>query len=138
MLTSFSFAGVQLAGEALHKVSDKMPYDTYQHPPPSSKPPPQQQQPNRGGLFPSIPEFRAGRKERSIKKFADQDYNDLKRRAKSRGVLFEDPEFPASNRLLVDDQNQYIVSYFGRFGYDANQIEWLRPHVSIVKTEAKK
>jgi hypothetical protein len=41
--------------------------------------------------------------------------------------LFEDPAFPASNRLLVDDKQQFIVSYFGRSSYDASSIEWLRP-----------
>ena len=68
---------------------------------------------------------------RSTRKFANQDYDDLKRRSKSRGQLFEDSEFPPSNRLLVDDKNQYIISYFGRTRFDGSSIEWLRPHVSI-------
>ena len=68
---------------------------------------------------------------RGTKKFSNQDYDDLKQRYKSRGQLFEDPEFPPSNRLLVDDNNQYIISYLGRTKFDGSSIEWLRPHVSI-------
>ena len=70
--------------------------------------------------------FKSG--EGSIKKWCGQDYKSLKRNSKSQGGLFEDPQFPASNRLLVDDKNQYIVSYFGRSAFDSNSIEWLRPH----------
>ena len=72
--------------------------------------------------------FRSG--EGSVKKWSGQDYKQLKRECKSRGVLFEDPEFPASNRLLVDDNNQFLISYFGRTRFEQNSIEWLRPHVS--------
>ena len=71
------------------------------------------------------------RSNRRTKQFANQDYDELKKRYKSRGQLFEDPEFPPSNRLLVDDKNQYIISYFGRTRLDGSSIEWLRPHVSI-------
>ena len=70
--------------------------------------------------------FKSG--EGSIKKWCGQDYKTLKRNSKSQGILFEDPQFPASNRLLVDDKNQYIISYFGRSAVDSNSIEWLRPH----------
>ena len=28
----------------------------------------------------------------------------------------------------VDDNNQYIISYFGRSQFESNSIEWLRPH----------
>ena len=66
-----------------------------------------------------------------LKRFANQDYDMLKRRCKSRGQLFEDPEFAPSNRLLVDDNNQYIISYFGRTRFDGSSIQWLRPHVRI-------
>ena len=69
----------------------------------------------------------------TMKKFANQDYYSLKRGAKSTGRLFEDPEFIPSNRLLVDDNNQYIISYFGRIRFDGSAIEWLRPHVSNVE-----
>ena len=69
----------------------------------------------------------------TMKKFANQDYYNLKRSAKSAGRLFEDPEFVPSNRLLVDDNNQYIISYFGRTRFDGSAIEWLRPHVSNVE-----
>ena len=70
--------------------------------------------------------FKSG--EGSIKKWYGQDYKSLKRNSKSKGVLFEDPQFPASNRLLVCDKNEYIISYFGRSAVDSNSIEWLRPH----------
>ena len=69
----------------------------------------------------------------TMKKFANQDYYNLKRSAKSTGRLFEDPEFVPSNRLLVDDNNQYIISYFGRTRFDGSAIEWLRPHVSNIE-----
>jgi len=49
-------------------------------------------------------------------------------RSKMRGQLFEDPQFVPSNRLLVDDNNQYIISYLGRTRFDGSSIEWLRPH----------
>lgn len=52
--------------------------------------------------------FRSGQGD--LKHFAGQDYKKIKRECKSRGVLFEDPEFPAANHLLVDDNNQ--VTYF--------------------------
>ena len=42
--------------------------------------------------------FRSG--EGSIKHWCGQNYRTLKHESKSRGILFEDPEFPASNRLL--------------------------------------
>jgi hypothetical protein len=66
-----------------------------------------------------------------LKGFANQDYDVLKRR--SRGQLFEDPEFAPSNRLLVDDNNQYIVSYLGRTRFDGSSIQWLRPQVRMIK-----
>ena len=66
-----------------------------------------------------------------LKRFCNQDYDDSKRRSKLRGQLFEDPEFVPSNRLLVDDNNQYIISYFGRTRFDGSSIEWLRPNVRI-------
>lgn len=64
----------------------------------------------------------------SVKKWCGQDYAALKQDCRSRGMLFEDPEFPASNHLLVDDNNQFIISYFGRTQFDRNSIQWLRPH----------
>ena len=66
-----------------------------------------------------------------LKRFCNQDYDDLKRRSKLRGQLFEDREFIPSNRLLVDDNNQYIFSYGRMTRFDGNSIEWLRPHVRI-------
>ena len=66
-----------------------------------------------------------------LKRFSNQDFEDSKRRSKLRGQLFEDPEFVPSNRLLVDDNNQYIISYLGRTRFDGSSIEWLRPHVII-------
>ena len=71
-------------------------------------------------------------KTRQLKKFANQDYNELKKRCKSKRVLFEDPEFPPSNRLLADDN--LFVSYFGRTKLDASTIDWIRPHVSTFLT----
>ena len=73
-------------------------------------------------------QFRSG--QGSVKKFKDQDFKELKRKSKNSGVLFEDSQFPASNHLLVDDNNQFIISYFGRSRFDQNSIQWLRPHVS--------
>ena len=73
--------------------------------------------------------FRSG--EGSVKKWCGQDYKDLKRQCKSRGMLFEDPEFPASNHLLVDDNQQFVISYFGRTRFDSNSIQWKRPHEII-------
>ena len=67
-----------------------------------------------------------------LKRFCNQDYDNLKRRCKSKGQLFEDPEFIPSNRLLVDDNNQYIFSYGRITRYDGNAIEWLRPHVRMI------
>ena len=65
-----------------------------------------------------------------VRSFANQDYDSLKRQCRSGGNrLFEDPVFPASNRLLVDDNSNYVVSYFGRTRFDAGSIEWLRPKV---------
>ena len=46
-------------------------------------------------------------------------------------MLFEDPEFPASNHLLVDDNQQFVISYFGRTRFDSNSIQWKRPHEII-------
>ena len=66
-----------------------------------------------------------------LKRFANQDYDGLNRRYKSRGQLFEDPEFIPSNRLLVDDDNQYIISYLGRTRFDGSSIQWLRPQVRL-------
>ena len=82
-----------------------------------------------GGSKPSdgiLSHFRSG--EGSVKQWCGQNYNDLRRQSKSRGMLFEDPEFPAANHLLVDDKNQFIISYFGRSRFTANDIEWMRPH----------
>ena len=73
-------------------------------------------------------QFKSG--EGSIKKWCGQDYKQIRSDCKRRGILFEDPEFPASNHLLVDDNSQFIISYFGRTRFDQNSIEWLRPHVS--------
>ena len=66
-----------------------------------------------------------------LKRFCNQDYDDLKRRSKLRGQLFEDREFIPSNRLLVDDNNQYIFSYGRMTRFDGNSIEWLRPQVRM-------
>ena len=63
-----------------------------------------------------------------VQSFANQDFESLKRQCRN-GRLFEDPVFPASNRLLVDDNSNYVVSYFGRTRFDAGSIEWLRPKV---------
>ena len=71
-------------------------------------------------------QFRSG--QGSVKSWLGQDFKDLKRQCKKSGMLFEDPEFPASNHLLVDDNNQFIISYFGRSKFDQNSIQWLRPH----------
>ena len=65
-----------------------------------------------------------------MQSFANQDFDSLKRQCRG-GRLFEDPVFPASNRMLVDDNSNYVVSYFGRTMYDAGSIQWLRPKVTI-------
>ena len=39
-----------------------------------------------------------------IKHWRNQNYDILKKNCKTKGILFEDPEFPASNDLL-DDKN---------------------------------
>ena len=70
-------------------------------------------------------QFRSG--QGSVKAWLGQNYKDLKRQSKRSGMLFEDPEFPASNHLLTDD-NQTLISYFGRSRIDSNSIQWLRPH----------
>ena len=58
-----------------------------------------------GGRFSGHkPQFHSGQGD--LKKWSGQDYKKIKRECKSRGVLFEDPEFPAANHLLVDDNNQ--------------------------------
>ena len=65
-----------------------------------------------GGRFSGHkPQFQSGQGE--LKKWSGQDYEKIKRKCKSRGVLFEDPEFPAANHLLVDDNNQ--VKFFQLF-----------------------
>ena len=80
-----------------------------------------------GGIFTGHQHhFRSG--EGSVKKWCGQDYKEIKRQCKSRGMLFEDPEFPAANHLLVDDNQQFVISYFGRTRFDSNSIQWLRPH----------
>ena len=62
-----------------------------------------------GGRFSGHkPQFHSGQGD--LKKWSGQDYKKIKRECKSRGVLFEDPEFPAANHLLVDDNNQ--VKFF--------------------------
>merc|ERR1719412_929675 len=82
---------------------------------------------NSGGMFSGHQQqFHSG--QGSVKNWLGQDYKSLKRDCKARGMLFEDPQFPASNHLLVDDNNQFIISYFGRTRFDQNSIEWLRPH----------
>ena len=59
-----------------------------------------------GKFFGHTHQFQSG--QGSIKKWSGQDYKKIKRECKSRGILFEDPEFPAANHLLVDDSNQVI------------------------------
>jgi hypothetical protein len=154
-----SFSGMKIASDALNKSSlgkfvpnpsDFMPSSKPAsstapptsnpgYPPPSSQQPvyPSQDYPDgncaSGMMFSGHQhQFQSGAG--SVKKWSGQDYNELKRQCKSRGMLFEDPEFQASNRLLVDDSNQFVVSYFGRTQYDQNSIEWLRPHVSIFRS----
>ena len=66
----------------------------------------------------------------SVEGWKQQSFNDLKSHCISQGRLFEDPEFPASDVLLVDDRSQSIISYIRTtFTYGKNpDIEWLRPH----------
>ena len=71
-----------------------------------------------------LPHFRSG--EGSVKKWCGQDYKVLKRQCNDRGMLFEDPEFPASNHLLVDDNQQFVISYFGRTRFESNSIALFR------------
>ena len=64
-----------------------------------------------GGRFSGHkPQFQSGQGD--LKKWSGQDYEKIKRKCKSRGVLFEDPEFPAANHLLVDDNKQVKFSSF--------------------------
>ncbi|XP_031353644.1 nuclear fragile X mental retardation-interacting protein 2-like [Photinus pyralis] len=46
-------------------------------------------------------------------------YNGIKRSCRERGVLFEDPDFPASPRSLYQQKKPPF-----------NSIVWMRPHVS--------
>ena len=63
--------------------------------------------------------------------YPDQDYHELLKKYTSKGELFEDSRFPASNRLLTDGGGQnYVISYFGRRDFRESEIQWLRPHVS--------
>ena len=62
-----------------------------------------------GKFFGHKHQFQSG--QGSIKKWSGQDYKKIKRECKSRGILFEDPEFPAANHLLVDDNNQVKFSF---------------------------
>ena len=68
------------------------------------------------------PQFESG--QGKLKKWCGQDYKKIKRESKSRGMLFEDPEFPASNHLLVDDNNQvgffYRLIEFEKYDLKAN------------------
>lgn len=64
-----------------------------------------------------------------IKNFhEEQDYKKLKSGLRSDGALFEDPLFPASNRLLTRSTGA-MFSYRGSGWAGGSQnIEWLRPH----------
>jgi len=143
--------GLQLAGGALQKVGQNLPYDIsvpgsshqpanapYPQPNPSSSnghnnvpPPPRHSNMNAGQQSNNWAHVSAKKTRNGVpvKQFANQNYELLKQKSKTSGVLFEDPEFPASNRLLVDDKKngQYVVSYFS-IRYEANSVEWLRPH----------
>ena len=58
-----------------------------------------------------------------------QDYDSLKKQFEGR--LFEDNKFPATNQLLSDNGQGQIIHYFGGRKVLANEIKWLRPHVSF-------
>ena len=101
--------------------------------PPQRPPPPQPQQPppqSHGGYFPSLPSnpFSSSSSSKSeVQNFRGQDYDQLKRSCQSSNSLFKDPEFPANNRLLVDDASNSIFSYRGLSKFDPSMVEWLRP-----------
>lgn len=60
-------------------------------------------------------------------------YDDVVRQFSSQRP-FEDPNFPASNRVLVsDDRPTSIFTYSGYGGVSASSIQWLRPHVRKFK-----
>ncbi|XP_059096640.1 calpain-9-like isoform X3 [Tigriopus californicus] len=79
-----------------------------------------------GFPIPKMPNVFRQTRESSVQHFRDQNYESIQKDCQRSGRPFEDPEFPASNSLLVDDNSQYIVSYFGRSRFD-NSIQWLRP-----------
>ena len=64
--------------------------------------------------------------------YPDQDYDQLVRRLRASGSLFEDERFPPDNRLLTDQAggDVQIISYFGRRQVRPSEIRWMRPSVS--------
>ena len=62
--------------------------------------------------------------------YPDQDYHHLVKKYRSKGELFEDPRFPASNHLLTDAGGQHYITYFGRRDFRGSEIQWMRPGVS--------
>lgn len=61
--------------------------------------------------------------------YPDQDYHQVLNKCRTRGELFEDSRFPASNRLLTDGGGQnYVISYFGRRDFRESEIQWMRPN----------
>ena len=75
-----------------------------------------------------------------IKNFhRSQDYKTIARSLQNSGRLFEDDKFPADNRQLSDNVggNNYIVHYFGRREVRPSEIQWLRPHVSLILAHAQ-
>ena len=95
-----------------------------------SPPPPQ-----RPSYVPKPPSRYQRAKKTPVEKFGGQDFHELKRKHQSTRQLFVDPAFPASNRLLAEDDDQYVLSYFNR--YATNSIQWLRPKVYFFITFIK-
>jgi len=61
--------------------------------------------------------------------YPDQDYDQLVRRLRASGRMFEDERFPADNRLLTDNAggDMQIISYFGRRQVRPSEMRWMRP-----------
>ena len=60
-----------------------------------------------------------------IKQFdPEQSYSKLKKECRKEGKFWEDPKFPASNRLLTGDTRTQF-RYMGR-SWNSSEIKWLR------------
>ena len=81
-------------------------------------------------------QFRSG--QGSVKAWLGQNYKDLKRQSKRSGMLFEDPEFPASNHLLTDDNQTLIFLMCHRQFLSFSYLCHLEFHIALKRLESKK